>query len=336
MNKKGDAKQVIFLVATFLIVGLLSYLVYDLAIKETALEPTTEADIVLAKPDKDVVQVRARVLDKATSNRTQLAIPIYVWDKNNPTLMLTNAKTTSTTDDTTLNGVTEGTTIQYVAFNNGTKGYYGGYLDDKGKLNFQERFVGNEEGITLEADAYAIISNTPELRWKYAGTETILENHADSGSDESKSNFSLDSADQTESVDWIRFKVNASDVTFYFDQFVFDTPASSNVVKIEMTGWSSADEVKHMKDRDDFRFTTSEYPKLIMEYESVQSGNIQFTSDADVTTENIDIFAIDRCPVQLTQGANSGKIVYATSSDSSPEADICAQDWLAQAQFSVN
>ncbi len=317
------------------VVGLLG-LVGVNQFQQTAIDQVTpeEAKKEEAVTSGVLAQVRARTIDKESPTEAQVSTSFYAWDKAKPDTLIANGVSTSATagTDTLVSGFVKGTTIEYTGFANST--YYGGELTgNKGTLKLQEIFI-DDESETVEAQVHTIISQAQEIRISDASTETILDMGGGTGVGNSLINITLDSADATEDIDWFRLKINQTDASFYLDSLVFDTPADSNIREITVEGMDpSSSKIEFLSDKQNFRFTPSGgNPIFLRDSQTFQTGLINLKSKANVVTEDVDVYFIDR---QRFKSISNG-IKEGVENDAETELDIGAHSDLTRTQFSVN
>lgn len=282
------------------------------------------------------VSLKIRAIDKETAN-VQVATTLFAWRTDDTTHMLSNGQTTSATagTDTAVNGIVVGKTIAYVAFDNAT--YVGGKLSgDKGTLSFQEATIAEESPAPLEAETHALITGGISVKIYDASTETTIGSQCDN----SPVNITLSSADQVEVIDWLEIEINATQKSIYFDSIVFDTPADSNIASITVDGMTdiSGQKIMFLKDKQNYRFAPSA-PIFLHDFQTFKTGNIQVKASADVTTEDVDVYFIDRQEykaVNTKDGHKAGEIVWGVENDKDTPEDIGHHYLNACAQFSVN
>lgn len=322
-NKKGVAGSSIalWIIAIVFIVGIGFFI--NFAVRQTGIdEQTPEERAVETGNAPDLVQIKARTIDKETDD-TQVSTTLYAWNPKEPTKMLANGKTTSATagTDTTIDGVVVGDELELTAFSNAT--YYGGILSgDKGTLSNIKKTI-TREGETIEVPVHAIMAGGMSIKVYDASSENERYSKACVDAD-ALTNLTL-VAGESDDLDAIEIKVNASQKSYYFDSIVFDTPASTNIDDITVSGMDETTEaVKFLKDKQNYRFQpTGGVPVFLREYQKYKTGAVKVKASAtDPDDEYVDVYFLDRQQYKSVNGATAGSIQWGVENDKQTEQDI--------------
>jgi len=214
-NKKGSIAIYLLIIGVFVLISIAGYAVWKFSspAQQSTINPNTQEtinQITQASSEGKAASLKLWVRDDAQDTDTKAAVPIYCVDDATGTF-LADAKTSSTSDTTTVSVVT-GQYVTCYAFNSTfiTKAPLKVHID--------------AESVTKVIEGYTVKSGVGKI-------DFYRDNAATSGQ-----NVSLSGTNSQDHFQKLRFTVNGSNSVFPLAGFYLDTVSSSNVSDIDMSG----------------------------------------------------------------------------------------------------
>lgn len=254
----------------------------------------------------------------------QVATPIYAWEDGFPGKLLADAKASSATTTTKIDGINTKKKYNVGAFN-GT--YYSVVLDsnNKGTLGFQKVAV-ELESETAQINNYKISRDLAVDLQK--GTTMITGKDSTlKGSWHMYGNVSM-TASQTDTFN-LKVKNNQSSTAYNLYAFGVDVPVGTNVSEITNSGLVSTMTVpQRLKDTVNYVFAISQ-PVMLMEFDSYTTPEFKIKADSDGCStkgEEITWYTMDMGQYKSVASTTLSNILTGVEDDSSSHNDVGGPD----------